>query len=298
MKVNINLKAIATAATCFVVSFAYAQEVKLNISAPKIIKAIEVTGEEVNLRKAPNSASQKLMRLNEPESDICEYEWGVQKRRGMEVYPATVYKGDFMAVIGETEDWYQVLTNYDYNIAYISKQFTKEAKITPVTPEMFANPVDLGGIIELPVITSGKYRGYGVVSFSDMDQSGITFGRIINGFLVCNHFVETFIETTEKPGRLVSYFEDGFLHIKAGRNVCRSYKDPEYPDSNPQDIFDASKLTEAEFKKLMEDAGVNERNNNNEGKVYACVNGKIVKLCDYDIFKPELHDRVDFIPAE
>lgn len=70
-----SIRTIITIIAFLACYHAMAQNPKLEIRRPRIINAIEVISDGVNLRKAPSSTAPKLLWWCEGESDCCSYEW-------------------------------------------------------------------------------------------------------------------------------------------------------------------------------------------------------------------------------
>lgn len=286
---------------------AIAQNPKLEIRRPKIINAIEVIADGVNIRKSPSSNAPKLLWWCEGESDDCMYVWSTpNKYRGAS--PATADKGAIFAVISETPEWYEVITHYTGMVGYISKQFIKEAKLDEITPELLSKP----GFYDceraqIPGIQQGVYRGYALIQKAEFENSYISFGRIINGFLVCNWTLDTYVQESDTPGRFDIYLEydsqtqRNEFHILAGKDVCQIYKNPEqeYADGYPGDpILDMTKATTNEFATMLRKAGVKSGKTCDRGVIFTCVKGEIITLAEYDLSDPVFKDRIMTFAAE
>ena len=278
---------------------------KLEIRRPRIIKTIEVTGDNVNLRKSPSTNAPKLYRWCEPETDCCGYEWGMPKR---EVYveTATVSKGEIFAVLSETPEWYEVITHYYGIVAYISKQFTQVKELEEIFPETLSKPDYYESEYpQIPGVQKGEYRGYALIQMYNFEDNYSIFGRIVDGMLVCNWILDGQVSTSEEPGRFE--FNQKFnnssqrkeLVIYGCRDVCRYYKRPEeenIPDYPGLQIIDMTKVTSSEFATIMKKAGVKPGKTCDIGLIYSKVNGHVFLLAEYDLSMPEFKGRIMTFP--
>lgn len=301
------IRTILTAIAFLACYHAMAQNPKLEIRRPRIIKAIEVTSDGVNLRKTPSSNAPKLLWWCEGESDCCSYEWSApNKYRGAR--PATAAKGEVFAVMSETPEWYEIITHCEGMVAFISKQFTKEKELEEIFPETLSKPGYYDcECPQVPGIQKGEYRGYALIQKTGYEDTFISFGRIINGFLVCNWTIYTYIQTSEDAGRFYIYKEydnlsqSNQLHVTAGKDVCRIYKDPEQPYAAgyPGDpILDMTKVTTSEFASLLKEAGVIPGKTCDRGFVLTKIDGQIQVLAEYDLSDPVFKDRIVTFAAE
>lgn len=301
------LRTLLTAIAFLACYHAMAQNPKLEIRRPRIINAIEVISDEVNLRKAPSSTAPKLLWWCEGETDCCDYVWSApNKYRGAR--PATAHQGEVFAVIGETPEWYEIITHYYGMVAYISKQFTKKKELEEIFPETLSKPGSYDcERSQIPGIQQGEYKGYALIQKTTYEDSYISFGRIINGFLVCNWTLYTYVQESEKPGRFDIYLEydnqsqTNQLHILAGNDVCQFYKDPdqEYAEDYAGDpILDMTKATTSEFATMLKKAGVKPGKTCDKGVIFTKIDGEVKILAEYDLSDPAFKDRIVTFPAE
>lgn len=295
------LRTILTAIAFLACYHAMAQNPKLEIRRPRIINAIEVTSDGVNLRKSPSSTAPKLLWWCEGESDCCSYAWSApNKYRGAR--PATANEGEVFAVMSETPEWYEVITHCEGKVAFISKQFAKITELEEIFPETLSQPGYYDNECpQVPGIQNGEYRGYALIQKTGYEDTFISFGRIINGFLVCNWTIYTYIQTSESADRFYIYKEydnlsqSNQLHISAGKDVCRIYKDPEleYANNYPGDpILDMTKVTTSEFASLLKNAGVKPGKTCDRGIILTKIDGQIKVLAEYDLSDPVFKDRI------
>lgn len=284
-----------------------AQNPKLEIRRPRIINAIEVTSDNVNLRKSPNMNAPKLFRWCEPETDCCDYVWGKPKEQG-DLTTATANKGEIFAVLSETPEWYEVISHYYGIVAYISKQFTKVKELEEIFPETLSKPDYYGSdFAQIPGIQKGEYRGYALIQKYDFEDSYCSVGRIVNGLLVCNCTLDGQVRTSENPGRFEFYqeFNNSSLRkelvIYGCMDVCQYYKRPDeenIPDYPGQLIIDMAKVTTSEFATILKKGGVKPGKTCETGLIYSKADGKVFLLAEYDLSSPEFKGRIVTFPAE
>lgn len=302
-----SIRTILTVIAFLACYHAMAQNPKLEIRRPRIINAIEVISGGVNLRKAPSSTAPKLLWWCEGESDMCDYVWSAPGKY-RSARPATPEKGEVFAVLSETPEWYEVITHYNGMVAYISKQFTKEKELEEIFPETLSKPGSYDcERAQIPGIQQGEYKGYALIQKTAFEDSYISFGRIINGFLVCNWTLYTYVQETEKPGRFDINLEydnlsqTNQLHILAGNDVCQLYKDPdqEYAGDYAGDpILDMTKATTSEFATMLKKAGVKPGKTCDRGVIFTKIDGDVKVLAEYDLSDPVFKDRIVTFPAE
>lgn len=147
---------------------------KLDVKLPTWQKFVCVNNNDVNLRKAPNTDSPRLMTEPGEMNDI--YLWSDAPAGYSTRKPFRLSKGHAVPVISETDEWYHVYI-YDYECgdvqAYIMKTFCIE--ITPI-------PISNNGNIHK--ITTGMFEGkyllYNPGGFYGEEPS-ISLGEEING---------------------------------------------------------------------------------------------------------------------
>lgn len=92
---RIYLRTILTAIAFLACYHAMAQNPKLEIRRPRIINAIEVISDGVNLRKSPSSTAPKLLWWCEGEGDCCSYVWSAPNKY-RDASPATANEGEVL----------------------------------------------------------------------------------------------------------------------------------------------------------------------------------------------------------
>lgn len=187
------MKKLLSAVTLSVIScvcFVASAQIGYEVVMPKIQKIIQSTGDNVSLRKSPSTTAPRLMMICVDETDNCCATWSndpTSKCRGYYSSPITAYKDQNFIVVDETPEWYCVLAPYG-NVAYISKRFSKEVSLSPVTRNDIHRVSAFGYEFEQKAwFTPEKYADYVAVNVSGFEKDGIMLGRIIDGFLVLSH---------------------------------------------------------------------------------------------------------------
>lgn len=301
------LRTLLTAIAFLACYHAMAQNPKLEIRRPRIINAIEVISDGVNLRKSPSSTAPKLLWWCEGEGDCCSYVWSAPNKY-RDASPATANEGEVFAVMSETPEWYEVITHCEGKVAFISKQFTKKAELEEIFQETLSQPGYYDcECPQIPGMQKGEYRGYALIQKTGFEDTYISFGRIINGLLVCNWTLQTYVHQSDDPGRFDIYLEYDALsqqnefHILACRDVCQYYKSPdkEYEENSPGDlILDMTKATTNEFATMLKKAGVRPGKTCDKGVIFTKIDGEVKILAEYDLSDPAFKDRIVTFPAE
>ena len=147
-----------------------------------------------------------------------------------------------------------------------------------------------------------------MIQKAEFENSYISFGRIINGFLVCNwSLYNYYVQRSEKPGRFDIYLEydnlsqTNQLHILAGNDVCQLYKEPDHEyaeDYAGYPILDMTKATTNEFATMLRKAGVKPGKTCDNGVIFTKIDGEVKILAEYDLSDPVFKDRIVTFPAE
>ena len=259
----------------------------LDLKIPAFEKVITVTGSNVNMRKAPSVKAPRLMFSCYNESDICEHIWSNQKSLGYSS-PCMADKGDVFTVLAETVEWYKC--EFSDNIIYLSKKFAKATNTTPITSSMFTKADYYNfEVLQKPAVMSSQYNGYVIINQNGFDTDGYAIGRIVDGYLVTVNCPNVNIEFDDNVARVnVVKTDDGYC-LKFGRGVS-FLKDGFY-------FLDMTKLNDTEVAYILALAGVETGKTINSGSVYACVNGKLVKILNYDYSSPDFKvARIDKAP--
>lgn len=92
------------------------------VKEPNVERFAIIQADGVNLRKATNAQSQKLMYKEEEVYANCF--WGAPnaKAKGYSIYPAQPAKGEVYPILSENGDWLQILYNTE-NKPYLKQQF-------------------------------------------------------------------------------------------------------------------------------------------------------------------------------
>lgn len=154
-----------------------AQKVDLNK-----VKFIVVTTDGVNMRKAPNTNSAKLVTEWLTDGEGCDSRsypvWSdTRKQKDYSRGPANPYTGQTLPVIGETSEWYKVIY-WDFVegsfVVYISKRFCHETSLV----NWFSRNT-------YTVIHGGPYAGWTIIDNSDPENGDeYIIGRLVNGMMV------------------------------------------------------------------------------------------------------------------
>ena len=266
------------------VSFAQSKTVKgasLDIKVPQIGRMCIVTGSEINIRKSPSTTAPKLMTTCYDDTDDCTVIWSNQKGRRGYTSPYTAYQNQVMPILDETPEWFKVMAADNYAIpGYISKKFSKECEVSPITPEML-NLYDSYDYDEMqrPGVIKGKYAGYAVIDCNGFETEGYTVGRIIDGYLI----------TVPAPTKKWVCFEydDKYrrLRIEQDKERLTFYygKELVYEEDEYSHCLDFSKLTDIEMANILYYLEVRPGATSDTGDIYANVNGVIRKVCTYDL---------------
>ena len=221
----------------------------LDIRVPRFAGQVKVTAQSLKVRKQPSTTAPYLIRVCEPESDVCDLYWSNERVSG-DKSTVTVDQDEVYLVLEDNGEWCKIILRESGMVGYISKKFTAPTFLTAVTPEMLAQPqFFLGDMPQVAGVTQGKYRGYALVDLAGWETSGLALGRIVDGLLVLNYIQEGMMVNTETPNELALKQEDGYLSLDYG-NKSASH-DPEMDSS----YLNMTKLSEAQFAKLISGMG-------------------------------------------
>ena len=207
---------------------------------PKIIKFVVITGENINLRKAPNATSPRLLvEYNE----AYTYIWENQKHDKNMVSPRKAQMAEVFPVVAETNDWIQILVkdggNYIHT-PYIMKRFTKDVKTVPITDGLMANTV-------YHARKGGKYNG--IYWYYDLMNSMYFFLKAEDNVLKTYATIELSLEKDSSTKRInVSKNENNWITMKYGNSVSNN--------DEFEEAVDLNKLTDDEFGSIMRLASV------------------------------------------
>ncbi len=175
---------------------------KFAVEVPNLNRFVRVTTNGVNIRKAPDVKSPKLvMKVNLSEEcydcppDLIWVNRPLRKNENS----ATADQYDTFPLIGETGDWYEIyLHEYKGTLlqtsAYIMKKFGKIEKLKPLQLPT-TDPYDL-----IVMIPSGKYAGLCIESYIDeyQGETYLRLGKYVNGMFVSPYSIT--IERSDDKG--------------------------------------------------------------------------------------------------
>ena len=255
----------------------------LDIRVPRFAGQVKVTAQSLKVRKQPSTTAPYLIRVCEPESDVCDLYWSNERVSG-DKSTVTVDQDEVYLVLEDNGEWCKIILRESGMVGYISKKFTAPAFLTAVTPEMLAQPQSfLGDMPQVAGVTQGQYRGYALVDLAGWETSGLALGRIVDGLLVLNYIQEGLMVNTETPNELALKQEDGYLTLNYGSNFASH--DPEM-DS---DYLNMTKLSEAQFAKLISGMGAQPGKPTDQGYIFTATEaGGIFCIARYDLSDPEL----------
>ena len=255
----------------------------LDIRVPRFAGQVKVTAQSLKVRKQPSTTAPYLIRVCEPESDVCDLYWSNERVSG-DKSTVTVDQDEVYLVLEDNGEWCKIILRESGMVGYISKKFTAPTFLTAVTPEMLAQPqFFLGDMPQVAGVTQGQYRGYALVDLAGWETSGLALGRIVDGLLVLNYIQEGLMVNTETPNELALKQEDGYLTLNYGSNFASH--DPEM-DS---DYLNMTKLSEAQFAKLISGMGAQPGKPTDQGYIFTATEaGGIFCIARYDLSDPEL----------
>lgn len=252
---------------CFVASAQIGYEVVM----PKIQKIIQSTGDNVSLRKSPSTTAPRLMMVCVDETDNCCATWSddpATKRRGYYSSPITAYKDQSFIVLDETPEWYCVLASYG-NVAYISKRFSKEVALSPVTRNDIHRVSAFGYEVEQKAwFTPEKYADYVAVNVSGFEKDGVMLGRIIDGFLVLSHQFKPSLRAESSSKRL-----------SISKDRATIYYNPNLEFENHY-MLDFTLLNESEISAILPYADVVAGKPSTYCEIVGLVNGELRLLAE------------------
>ena len=255
----------------------------LDIRLPRFAGQVKVTAQSLKVRKQPSTTAPYLMRVCEPESDICDLYWSNERVSG-DKSTVTVDQDEVYLVLEDNGEWCKIILRESGIVGYISKKFTAPAFLTAVTPEMLAQPqFFMGDMPQVAGLVQGQYRGYALVDLAGWETSGLALGRIVDGLLVLNYIQEGLMVNTDTPNELALKQEDGYLTLNYGSKFASH--DPEM-DS---DYLNMTKLSEAQFAKLISGMGAQPGKPTDQGYIFTATEaGGIFCIARYDLSDPEL----------
>lgn len=264
----------------------------LDIRLPRFAGQVKVTAQSLKVRKQPSTTAPYLIRVCEPESDVCDLYWSNERVSG-DKSTVTVDQDEVYLVLEDNGEWCKIILRESGMVGYISKKFTAPTFLTAVTPEMLAKPqFFLGDMPQVAGVTQGQYRGYALVDLAGWETSGLALGRIVDGLLVLNYIQEGMMVDTETPNELALKQEEGYLALNYGNNFASH--DPEMDSS----YLDMTKLSEAQFTKLISGMGAQPGKPTDQGYIFtATEGGDVYCIARYDLSDPELAGYAVTVPS-
>ena len=264
----------------------------LDIRVPRFAGQVKVTAQSLKVRKQPSTTAPYLIRVCEPESDVCDLYWSNERVSG-DKSTVTVDQDEVYLVLEDNGEWCKIILRESGMVGYISKKFTAPTFLTAVTPEMLAKPqFFLGDMPQVAGVTQGQYRGYALVDLAGWETSGLALGRIVDGLLVLNYIQEGLMVNTEKPNELALKQEEGYLALNYGNNFASHDPDMDI------DYLDMTKLSEAQFTKLISGMGAQPGKPTDQGYIFvATEGGDVYCIARYDLSDPELAGYAVTVPS-
>ena len=264
----------------------------LDIRVPRFAGQVKVTAQSLKVRKQPSTTAPYLIRVCEPESDACDLYWSNERVSG-DKSTVTVDQDEVYLVLEDNGEWCKIIYGESGVVGYISKKYTTSASLTAVTPEMLAQPQSfLGDMPQVAGVTQGQYRGYALVDLAGWETSGLALGRIVDGLLVLNYIQEGMMVDTETPNELALKQEEGYLALNYGNNFASH--DPDM-DS---DYLDMTKLSEAQFAKLISGMGAQPGKPTDQGYIFTVTEGgDVYCIARYDLSDPALAGYAVTVPS-
>lgn len=255
----------------------------LDIKMPQVVKVVKVTSTTLNIRKSASATAPFLKRWCEYETDNCQYVWSNEKTSRGEVNPCPAEQGNIYAVIEELPEWYKILVcDEECRVGYISKKYTAEVALTPLTPALLCKPFYYFG--DEPQIvgrTSGAYKGYALIDENGWETEGFSIGRIVGNLLVRNAHHSGGVSPGEGSGRLTIQKEENYLSIQVGTSLQKK-------DEEGNTMVNVNGFTDEEFARIMDAMGAKPGVTSNEGVIWGMVDGDIICLGCFDLNNPEL----------
>lgn len=200
-----------------------------------------VTGDNVNLRKAPNTTSQKLFAvIDEGCYECINYVWaqgnGKIKTKVGWNEPCLATKGTVLRVVAEDGEWLRVYKDMNH-CPYIMKKFTRPLKPKAITDELIK---EIGWI---HVVPSGKYKDY-CWYFEEMNCMYFV-GKVEGCRFVFTKFIEPSLKSAENV-------DGGFkIEQKPGYLPVVYYNENLKADDEFMTNMDLNKLSEEQFEKFL-----------------------------------------------
>lgn len=166
-------------------------QVPFGVGFPSPQNFVKVTASGVNLRKAPNTSSPRLVYRNNISDDCLDCDPSLAWSSGQLKRGEKPVNAKMLYICGESGDWWQVKFYEDVygdggytETAYVMKKFCK--KLTP-RPLSLPAPKDKN----IAMVKTGKYKGMCLEWLYGYEDSQILrFGRYIDGVFAFVYSIE------------------------------------------------------------------------------------------------------------
>ena len=238
MKRIINLLSFAFASI-----FCSAQN-PLDFSLPQFTHSLKITSQGVNLRKAANANSAKLVTVDDGSMDVWTI-WSDEVKSGMKTLPYHPNPNNSpFDIVGEEGDWYRIV--WDGYYPYVNKKYVQVAKkIQTKTHPIDKDFMNKHGY-EVTFRKSGKLTDY---TF-DVAETDIGFvikvGRITNEDFTLKMFQVKPVYIPSQKNITTKQNKDGYFEITYGKTFAMSstpYSDIPY--------LNLDKLSDAQLESLL-----------------------------------------------
>lgn len=214
MKRIINLLSFAFASI-----FCSAQN-PLDFSLPQFTHSLKITSQGVNLRKAANANSAKLVTVDDGSMDVWTI-WSDEVKSGMKTLPYHPNPNNSpFDIVGEEGDWYRIV--WDGYYPYVNKKYVQVAKkIQTKTHPIDKDFMNKHGY-EVTFRKSGKLTDY---TF-DVAETDIGFvikvGRITNEDFLLKMFQFKPVYIPSQKNITTKQNKDGYFEITYGKTFAMS----------------------------------------------------------------------------
>ena len=222
----------------------------LEFSLPQVTHSLKITSQGVNLRKAPNANSAKLVAVDDGSMEPWII-WSDEVKPGMKIIPYHLNNSTF-DVIDEEGEWYRinyVIYGNDY-YPYINKKYAKvtqksQTKTHPISKDFMSKHG-----YEVTFRDSGKLTDY---TF-DVAETDIGFvikvGRVTNEDFLLKMFQFKPVYIPAQKNITTKQNSDGYFEITYGKTFATQspYSDVPY--------LNLSKLSDAQLESLLKKCAI------------------------------------------
>lgn len=189
-------------------------QIPFNVETPKYQKFVKVTASGVNLRKAPNTNSPRLI-FSEADDGCLDcgpsLVWSNKPlKNGDEAARASL-----LPVIGESGDWYHVhffqdeYGGYSENV-YIMKKFCTDVALRPLS-------LPAPQYLNIVKVSSGKYKDLCIEwYYGEYDSENLRVGRFVNGMFIFAYGIQFSKNENSNQSEFVKWDNDA---INLGKNL-------------------------------------------------------------------------------